>query len=284
MLRVRSGRGCALVLPRFTKRPQSRGIRAHGVDVDRRGAPAPSSPVRGGMIGAGLRNRTLEPELMDDPGLERGLHEEALAALARINRVSLTDRRILREVVRLAPLSPHPVRVLDVGCGDGDVLLRVGSLARSRGVEVELHGCDISEVALERARERAAARGFAIDLTRCDVIRAPLPDGPFSLVTCSLFLHHFSDDDAAGLLSRMAAAGRTLFVQDLRRTRLGFLLAWVGVYGLTRSRVARVDGLRSVRAAFTVQEAWALCARAGLTDARVVPCWPQRFLIHREAS
>ena len=221
---------------------------------------------------------------MDDPGLERSLHEEALAALARINRVSLTDRRILREVVRLARASPRPVRVLDVGCGDGDVLLRVGSLARSRGVEVELHGCDISEAALERARQRAAARGFELALTRLDVTQAPLPDGPFSLVSCSLFLHHFSHADAAGLLGRMAAAGRTLLVQDLRRTRLGFVLAWLGVYGLTRSRVARVDGLRSVRAAFTVEEAWALCVRAGLTDARVVPCWPQRFLIHREAS
>ena len=221
---------------------------------------------------------------MDDPGLERGLHEEALVALARINRVSLTDRRIFREVVRLARGSTHPVRVLDVGCGDGDVLIRVGSWARSGGVEVELHGCDISESALDRARERAVARGFELDLTRLDVTRDPLPDGPFSLVTCSLFLHHFSDGDAAGLLGRMAAAGRTLLVQDLRRTRIGFLLAWVGVHGLTRSRVARVDGLRSVRAAFTMQEARALCERAGLADARVVPCWPQRFLIHREAS
>ncbi|MCA1791062.1 MAG: methyltransferase domain-containing protein, partial [Thioalkalivibrio sp.] len=263
MLRIRGGRGLRARSAAHTNQPQRRGIHAHGIDAGRRAAPVPRPTGRGRTIGTGLRHRTLEPELMDDPALERGLHEEALAALARINRVSLTDRRILREVVRLARTSRHPLRVLDVGCGDGDVLLRVGSLARSRGVEVELHGCDISEAALKRARARAAVRGFEVALTRLDVTRSPLPEGPFSLVTCSLFLHHFSDADAAGLLGRMAAAGHTLLVQDLRRTSLGFVLAWLGVYGLTRSRVARVDGLRSVRAAFTVQEAWALCARAG---------------------
>ncbi|MEX2467395.1 MAG: methyltransferase domain-containing protein [Gemmatimonadota bacterium] len=233
---------------------------------------------------AGLAERRLEPELMDDPALARDLHENALAALARINRVSLTDRRVGAEVVRLARSPGRPVRVLDVGCGDGDVLLRVGAFARRRGIDVALHGCDMSAVALARADRRSRASGIPLQLSRLDVTRDPLPPGPFSLVTCSLFLHHLTEEAAVALLVVMGEAGRTLLVQDLRRTRLGLWLAWAGVHGLTRSRVARIDGLRSVRAAFTVDEAKSLCASAGLADAHVTPCWPQRFLIRREAS
>ena len=48
---------------------------------------------------------------------------------------------------------------------------------------------------------------------------------------------------------------------------------------LARSDVARVDGLRSVAAAFTLEEAGALAAKAGLQGASVRRCWPQRFAL-----
>jgi hypothetical protein len=78
----------------------------------------------------------------------------------------------------------------------------------------------------------------------------------------------------------MATATRdTVLVQDLRRTRLGYLFAFVGLHALTTSDVARRDGLISVGAAFTIPEARALCAAAGMEGARVRPSWPQRFVI-----
>jgi hypothetical protein len=43
--------------------------------------------------------------------------------------------------------------------------------------------------------------------------------------------------------------------------------------------VFRVDGMRSVAAAFTTSEARDLAQRAGLTGARVSQVWPQRWLI-----
>jgi hypothetical protein len=77
----------------------------------------------------------------------------------------------------------------------------------------------------------------------------------------------------------MAVGARALLVQDLRRTHLGYALAWLGLHTLTRSPVARRDGLVSVRAAFTLEEASALARRAGLAEAVVRPCWPQRFVL-----
>lgn len=227
--------------------------------------------------------RCREPELMDDPTLDEARHHDALSGLARLNRVSLTHRRVFQEVARQWHQGGRPVRVLDVGCGDCDVLIRVVRRARRHGIDVRPFGCDVSDVALERAHRRAAGSGVALELARLDVTRDALPGG-FDVVTCSLFLHHLTEAASVELLSGMARAGRRLLVQDLRRTRFGYLLAWIGVHALSRSRVVRIDGLRSVRAAYTLDEVAGLCRRAGLRGALVTRCWPQRFAIRWEAS
>jgi len=215
---------------------------------------------------------------MDAPALDRIRHLDALDALDRVNRVSLSDGRVWTEIVRLARNGVRPVRVLDVACGGGDVLLRVARRAMRAGVDVELHGCDLSPVALERARCRG---GDAMGVTfhELDVSGVPLPRG-HHLMCSSLFLHHLSWEGAARLLGAMAAASeRVVLVQDLRRTRLGHLFARIGLGVLTHSDVARHDGLVSVAAAFTLVEAKALCREAGLESAEVSACWPQRFTL-----
>ncbi len=245
-----------------------------------------SAPLVPGLPDVRVRRRV--PEWMDDPALSGAQHREALDALARVNRLSLAGRRVAGEVLAMARsgrVEPgRPVRLLDVACGGGDVLRAVARAAERAGVAVELHGCDRSEAALAHARERLDGR--SLELHRVDVLAEPLP-GRFDLVACSLFLHHLDEDDAVRLLAAMGCAGRVMLVQDLRRSRLSYALAAAGLQVLTRSPVARVDGRRSVRAAFTMREARALCARAGLPDARVRRAWPQRFTIRwaaREAA
>ena len=238
--------------------------------------------------GLGPLVRRREPELMDDEGLGREPHLQALDALARVNRVSLTAVRAWREVERLSQVCAAPVRVLDVACGGGDVLIDLARRAQRRGVAVELIGLDLSPVAVERARRRAmggAAHGTsrpAVRFERRNVLVDALPRGAH-LVLCSLFLHHLAEEEAVRLLRSMAEACRNvLLVQDLRRTRLGWALAWLGLHALTRSQVARRDGLVSVRAAFGIAEARSLAREAGLAGATVRRCWPQRFALRWE--
>ncbi len=215
---------------------------------------------------------------MDEPWLDPARHWHALDALARVNRVSRTGARVWEEVRRVAREGARPVRVLDVACGGGDVLLDLGARARRHDVDVELAGCDVSAVALERARVRAG-KGPAVRFTSVDVLRHGVP-GRHDVVCSSLFLHHLDREEGVTLLKAMAhAAERVLLVQDLRRTRFGYVLAWVGLRVLTTSDVARTDGPISVRAAYTLDEARELAADAGLDGAEVRPCWPERFVI-----
>jgi 2-polyprenyl-3-methyl-5-hydroxy-6-metoxy-1,4-benzoquinol methylase len=200
--------------------------------------------------------------------------------LRRINRISLVAGRLWKDVAELAAgRDGKPLRVLDLGCGGGDVLVAVGVRARKSGVAVELHGCDVSAFALDEATRAAEEAGVTLRTHRRDVVRHGPPSG-FDLVTASLFLHHLDHSQGVRLLRGMAdAAALGVLVQDLRRTALGYGLAWVGVHTLTRSDVVRVDGLLSVRAALTSEEARALCREAGLEAATVRAAWPQRFVL-----
>lgn len=221
---------------------------------------------------------------MDQPGLDRDLHRQALRGLARVNRVSRTARHFWPELERLASSTrPRPLRVLDVACGGGDVAIALGALASRRQLPIEVRGCDINPTALEYAREQATRRAVEVTFFEHDVLRDPLP--PCDAIVCSLFLHHLGDEQALRFLAAAAAAARfSVQVSDLIRSLLGLALAQIGCRLLSRSHVVHVDGPRSVRAAFTMTESRRLAERAGLAPVRVRHRFPERFqLVWRSA-
>ncbi len=230
-----------------------------------------------------LSRRRAVPELMDSPNLEPERHASALRALARVNVLSLTAQRVWKRVAGLAANGQVPVRVLDLACGGGDVAVALARRARRSGLSVEVHGCDRSSFALDQARKHATQGGVPVRFFQLDVLEASIPKG-FDLVCSSLFLHHLTEDQGEAVLRNMAAAGRNLLVQDLVRSRIGYALAVATLRATTRSDVARIDGERSVRSAFTVPEVREMARRAGLPGARVNRCWPQRLELTWQAT
>lgn len=214
--------------------------------------------------------RTLHAEWMDDPGLERRLHEEALAGLARLNRFTRAAEALWDPLADLARRHGE-LRVLDLACGGGDIVRSLRDRARRAGLPLRIEGCDRSALAVELAGEP----GFFVR----DVV-LDFPAG-YDVYVSSLFLHHLPDDQAVALLRGMAT-GRAFLLSDLRRTRLGHMMARLGSLFLTPSPVVRQDAPQSVRNAFTAEEARVLLDRAGIRGARIGMQWPQRFLISWE--
>jgi hypothetical protein len=56
-------------------------------------------------------------------------------------------------------------------------------------------------------------------------------------------------------------------------------IAFVGTRFLSGSAVVHTDGLRSVAAAFTMDEVTVLAASAGMSGATIRPHWPFRYLL-----
>jgi 2-polyprenyl-3-methyl-5-hydroxy-6-metoxy-1,4-benzoquinol methylase len=227
-----------------------------------------------------LARRRRQSELMDQEGLGKAEHFAALEGLARINWLSRSDAILWPPIERLARANRGAtIRVLDLATGGGDVPIALARRALRAGANVRIEGCDVSQQAVEFARRKGAAAGLSVSFFTLDVLNASVPTG-YDVVTCSLFLHHLDEADAASFLRKAAdATNRILLINDLVRGPAAFALAWTGCHLLTRSPVVWHDGPVSVAAAFSLAEARVLAERAGLHGASVDRRWPRRFLL-----
>jgi 2-polyprenyl-3-methyl-5-hydroxy-6-metoxy-1,4-benzoquinol methylase len=231
-----------------------------------------------------LARRHLQAEIMDQPDLDVGRHDQALAGLARINWLSRSADILWPPIGQLAAeVGGRPLTLLDVATGAGDLPVALWRKARRAGLNLEVSACDISQRAVDHARRRAKQAGAPVRYFQRDVLADDLSDDAthrWDVVISSLFLHHLEEPQAVELLRRMnAAAEHLVLINDLRRCRAGYWLAYVGARLLSRSDVVHVDGPRSVEGAFTLDEARGLCRQAGLEPIDSHRRWPCRYLL-----
>ena len=103
-------------------------------------------------------------------------------------------------------------RVLEIGCGTGNLALRV----KRAHPGVELVGCDPDPLALARA-QRKARKLAGIRFERAYAQQLPYPDAGFDRVLSALMLHHLDQDTkvaAAAEVARVLRPGGSLHVVD----------------------------------------------------------------------
>jgi ubiquinone/menaquinone biosynthesis C-methylase UbiE len=138
----------------------------------------------------------------------------------------------------LRPLSP--VRVLDLGCGTGQLASRIHEELQLRAT-----GCDFSPGMLARARERDPALPFV----RGDAGRLPFADRSFDAVVSTEAFHWFpSQADALAEIRRVLGPGGHALISLVnpptelmsRWTRLSSRLSGNPFHMPTRARMRRL--------------------------------------------
>ncbi len=95
------------------------------------------------------------------------------------------------EMIRMADVRPGQ-RVLDIGCGTGNLLLALGRAAPG----ADLTGLDPDARTLARAARKAHRAGVAVTWRPGFAEELPYPDGALDRMFSSLMLHHLHDKDA----------------------------------------------------------------------------------------
>jgi len=127
--------------------------------------------------------------------------------------------------IALARIQPGD-RVLEVGCGTGDVAIAACAPAGSDGA---VSGIDAGPEMIAVARAKAARAGVAVDFRLEPIEALTYPDATFDIVLSSLMMHHLPDDlKRQGLaeIARVLKPGGRLLIVDVKRpsTRLGRVL------------------------------------------------------------
>jgi SAM-dependent methyltransferase len=217
-----------------------------------------------------LSQRAELVEMMDQPCSYEQLRE-CLHDIARVNRLTFAYRPTISwmdELIAARPSPIGPLRVVDVGCGDGDMLRRIDAWAAKREVSVALTGIDLNPDAIRAARE-ATPPTQQIQWIVGDAL-ANAAIGDIDVVICSLLTHHLTDPQIVQFLQWIERTTRCgWFVNDLHRKQIPYHLFRLWAPFTTWHPFVKNDGAVSIRRSFVVEDWQRLCAVAGL-DAKAV--------------
>jgi ubiquinone/menaquinone biosynthesis C-methylase UbiE len=100
------------------------------------------------------------------------------------------NRPTSRMVIELAKVKPGD-RVLDVGCGTGNLTLTAKSSAGAKGA---VHGIDAAPEMIDVARKKAQRSAMDVTFEVGLIEKIPFPDATFDVVVSRLVIHHLPDD------------------------------------------------------------------------------------------
>ena len=200
----------------------------------------------------------------DDPAARRSRRD-----LKRVHRAMGTRLIIQRALRGFSASIPdnRPLRVLELGAGDGSLMLSVARALAPSWPQVELTLLDRQALVSHEIIENYARLGWTVVEHVVDALEwaANATDSilkgnqmaRWDVIVANLFLHHFEGSQLAMLLNSITATSNGFFACEPRRTWLS--LAGSHLAGLIGAgAVTREDAVLSVHAGFRDEELTAL--------------------------
>ncbi|MDQ3798541.1 MAG: methyltransferase domain-containing protein [Acidobacteriota bacterium] len=227
-----------------------------------------------------FQKRSAKLELIDTGDYTAAEYEGCLRELRRVNHY-LGDTVALRKTLlsEIENKNPPQFSVLDVGAGSGELLRAIAGFARKKKGAPQLIGLELNARSARAILEES--KDFAeIFSIQGDALRLPFADASFDYTLCSLFTHHFTDEDVVRILSEMKrVTRRKIYVIDLHRHVLAyFLYTTVGKLFLY-NRLVRHDGALSILRSFKPKELKRLAGEANLENVSVERHFPFRLVL-----
>jgi len=111
------------------------------------------------------------------------------------------------------------IKILDIGCGDGETLRRIDDYARHKNFSLELTGVDLNREVISAA---IAATRPKINFIHGDIL-GNYSGETYDLIISSLTMHHLTNQEIERLLPWMSDHARIgWFISDLHRHKFAY--------------------------------------------------------------
>lgn len=196
--------------------------------------------------------RSTAPEIMDDFEMKGDILKDALDKIARINQLLGGNKVTLDGVKTLIAGQPKSstIRIMDIGCGNGDMLRTLADYAAKHDLHFLLTGIDANEFTVGHARNLSLEYPN-IKYSCFDVLDQKSKLEATDIVLCTLTLHHFDDAQIIRLLEDFLQSSRLGFVvNDLQRSVIAYYLFTALCFVFQLNYMSRQDGLVSILRGF----------------------------------
>ena len=217
--------------------------------------------------------RLVEPELLDQLPANDPRAIRSRGDLRRINWLMGTTGLLAKALDPLLANRPD-AHIIELGAGDGSVLLRVAQARKKRWPPMRLGMLDMQPVVSAHVMERYRAIGWTPSIIHADVFdwlaTTPPAKRDAPIIVANLFLHHFEGTRLTELLHGIASRAHAFVCLEPRRSSTALLGSrMLGAIGC--NAVTRHDAVVSVRAGFhdgELSAQWPADARWKLSEGK----------------
>jgi ubiquinone/menaquinone biosynthesis C-methylase UbiE len=232
-----------------------------------------------------LRQRSYQKELLDRNDIPFEDIKRNMQELDFINTKLGGHDITLDGIVKLIKNQMHfnsRLTVVEIGCGGGDNLRAIRNWAEKIHLQTQLKGIDINPECIAYAERLKRNRGIEFVVSDYkDVSFNEKPD----IIFCSLFCHHFIEDEVVFMLRWMQQNSRIgFFINDLHRHWLAYYSIKLLTKIFSKSYLVKNDAPLSVQRGFTRKEWNAIFQEAGIRNFYCKWRWAFRWLITSHAT
>lgn len=224
--------------------------------------------------------RSFEKEIMDDLEVGGDFLEQALKELRIINRLlggNYVTTQGIGHFVKKHPQSSYTIA--DIGCGGGDMIRVMHDWANNQNLTCSFIGIDANANTIARAEENLKDLKQATFRTQ-NIFDPDFAEEKVDLVTCTLFTHHFNDEEMLLLLRAFRKKAKLgIIINDLHRHPLAYHSIKLLTRAFSKSEMVKNDGPLSVLRGFKRKEMESLLKKSGFQSYSITWNWAFRWQV-----
>jgi 2-polyprenyl-3-methyl-5-hydroxy-6-metoxy-1,4-benzoquinol methylase len=223
--------------------------------------------------------RTDKEEEMDDFSMKGEILKDALDKIAKINQLLGGNRLTLCGVQKLIRniSKKEIITILDVGCGNGDMLRKLADYGYRNNLNFQLIGIDANNFTINHAKQ-LSENYSNVSFLCLDIFEESFRELKYDIVLCTLTLHHFKDNQINNLLNVFYTNSKIgIVINDLHRNAIAYRLFQVICFVFNLNKMSRDDGLISILRGFKKKELVNYSSELKFKDYNIQWKWAFRY-------